>query len=251
MCHMTGRSAGPDDDGPGRDRRPARRVRDVRGPDDAAARAGSPHARGGVVPGRRADPAPRSHRFGLLRDHRRRLRGPRRRRAARHPRPGASSSAETYAGKRIFLIGRQNSGFELATGLLPWARQIVLASPSPAKLSVNTNSLAGIRARYLQPYEDHAIGGGVGILTRRSRGSSGPAMRFACTSGGRRTRGRRDRGDLSVHLPAPQRAGRAAADDAAPTAGLRDRGRPKAAGRHPRRPSSRHTNPSTQASGSR
>lgn len=27
-----------------------------------------------------------------------------------------------------------------------------------------TNSLAGIRARYLQPYEDHAIGGGVGIL---------------------------------------------------------------------------------------
>jgi hypothetical protein len=29
---------------------------------------------------------------------------------------------------------------------------------------VNTNSLAGIRARYLQPYEDHAIGGGVGIL---------------------------------------------------------------------------------------
>jgi hypothetical protein len=29
---------------------------------------------------------------------------------------------------------------------------------------VNTNSLVGIRARYLQPYEDHAIGGGVGIL---------------------------------------------------------------------------------------
>jgi thioredoxin reductase len=72
--------------------------------------------------------------------------------------------AETYAGKRVFLIGKQNSGFELASGLLPWARQIVLASPRPATLSVNTNSLAGIRARYLQPYEDHAIGGGVGIL---------------------------------------------------------------------------------------
>jgi thioredoxin reductase len=73
-------------------------------------------------------------------------------------------SADTYAGKRIFIVGKQNSGFELASGLLQWARGIVLASPSPAKLSVNTNSLAGIRARYLQPYEDHAIGGGVGIL---------------------------------------------------------------------------------------
>ena len=73
-------------------------------------------------------------------------------------------AASTYAGKRIFIIGKQNSGFELASGLLAWARGIVLASPSPAKLSVNTNSLVGIRARYLQPYEDHAIGGGVNIL---------------------------------------------------------------------------------------
>jgi thioredoxin reductase len=72
--------------------------------------------------------------------------------------------AKSYADRRIFIIGKQNSGFELATGLLQWARGIVLASPSPAKLSVNTFSLAGIRARYLQPYEDHAIGGGVGIL---------------------------------------------------------------------------------------
>jgi thioredoxin reductase len=72
--------------------------------------------------------------------------------------------ASSYADKRIFIIGKQNSGFELASGLLQWARGIVLASPSPAKLSVNTYSLAGIRARYLQPYEDHAIGGGVGIL---------------------------------------------------------------------------------------
>ncbi|HEY0443541.1 MAG TPA: NAD(P)-binding domain-containing protein [Candidatus Limnocylindrales bacterium] len=72
--------------------------------------------------------------------------------------------AETYAGKRIFIAGKQNSGFELATGLLPWARQIVIASPSAAKLSVNTRSLVGIRARYLQPYEDHVLGGGVTIL---------------------------------------------------------------------------------------
>jgi thioredoxin reductase len=71
---------------------------------------------------------------------------------------------ETYAGKRIFIVGKQNSGFELATGLLPWARSIVLASPSPAKLSVVTRSLVGVRARYLQPYEDHVLAGGVGVL---------------------------------------------------------------------------------------
>ena len=28
--------------------------------------------------------------------------------------------AETYAGRRIFILGKQNSGFELASGLLPW-----------------------------------------------------------------------------------------------------------------------------------
>ena len=30
--------------------------------------------------------------------------------------------AETYADKRVFIIGKQNSGFELASGLLQWAR---------------------------------------------------------------------------------------------------------------------------------
>ena len=72
--------------------------------------------------------------------------------------------AETYAGRRVFIIGKQNSGFELASGLLPWARRIILASPSPAKLSVNTHSLVGVRARYVQPFEDHVLGGGVGVL---------------------------------------------------------------------------------------
>ena len=72
--------------------------------------------------------------------------------------------AETYAGRRVFIMGKQNSGFELATGLLPWARRIVLCSPSPAKLSVNTKSLVGVRARYVQPFEDHVLGGGVAVL---------------------------------------------------------------------------------------
>src|SRR6266550_2750060 len=72
--------------------------------------------------------------------------------------------AETYAGRRVFIIGKENSGFELATGFLQWARQIVLASPSPAKLSINTRSLVGVRARYVQPYEDHVLAGGVIVL---------------------------------------------------------------------------------------
>jgi thioredoxin reductase len=72
--------------------------------------------------------------------------------------------AESYADKRVFIIGKQNSGFELASGLLQWARAITLASPSPAKLSVNTRSLVGVRARYVQPVEDHVLGGGVTIL---------------------------------------------------------------------------------------
>jgi len=69
--------------------------------------------------------------------------------------------AESYAGKRLFIVGKENSGFELATGLHQWAQRIVLASPRPAKLSVNSHSLAGIRARYVLPIEDEILGGGV------------------------------------------------------------------------------------------
>jgi len=72
--------------------------------------------------------------------------------------------ASTYAGKRLFIVGKENSGFELATGLLQWAQRIVLASPRPAKLSVNSHSLAGVRARYVPPFEDEMLGGGVFIL---------------------------------------------------------------------------------------
>src|SRR5207248_7586605 len=87
---------------------------------------------------------------------------------------------------------KQNSGFEIATGLLPWARQIVLASPSPARLSVDTRSLVGVRARYVQPYEDWALAGGVIILDAsieaveregghyrvKTKGSDGRALDF-------------------------------------------------------------------------
>ena len=68
--------------------------------------------------------------------------------------------ASDMAGARVFIVGKRNSGFELADGFLPWARQIILGSPSPAKISVVTRTLVGARARYLQPYEDHVLGGG-------------------------------------------------------------------------------------------
>jgi len=73
-------------------------------------------------------------------------------------------AAETYADRRVFIIGKEVSAFELANGFLPWAKQIVLASSRPAQLSVMTNSLVGVRARYVQPYEDHMLGGGVVLL---------------------------------------------------------------------------------------
>ena len=80
------------------------------------------------------------------------------------PHYGDFRAVETYKDRRIFIVGKQNSGFEIATGLLPWARQLVLASPSPTKLSVNTHTLVGVRARYVQPYEDAALAGGVILL---------------------------------------------------------------------------------------
>jgi len=72
--------------------------------------------------------------------------------------------AATYAGKSVFIVGKKNSAFEIATGLLPWAQRVVLASPSPAKTSVETRSLVGVRARYVQPFEDNALGGGVFVI---------------------------------------------------------------------------------------
>jgi thioredoxin reductase len=67
---------------------------------------------------------------------------------------------EEYAGKSLFILGKATSAFEVADALLPWAKQIVLASPHGVRLSVTERSLAGLRARYTQPMEDYAVGGG-------------------------------------------------------------------------------------------
>jgi thioredoxin reductase len=69
---------------------------------------------------------------------------------------------EAYRGRRVFVIGKRNSAFEIADGLLPWARQVVLGSPRPMQTSVLAQ--ATVRVRYLQPFEDHALGGGTFAL---------------------------------------------------------------------------------------
>ena len=66
--------------------------------------------------------------------------------------------AASYRDRRVFVIGKRNSGFELADGLLPWARQVVVASPSPVRAEVL--ALSTVRVRYFQPLEDAVVGGG-------------------------------------------------------------------------------------------
>jgi thioredoxin reductase len=62
----------------------------------------------------------------------------------------------SYRGKQVFIIGKRNSGFEVATGLLPWASQIVLASPRPVETAVLGRS--PVRARYLEPLDEYSRG---------------------------------------------------------------------------------------------
>jgi thioredoxin reductase len=64
---------------------------------------------------------------------------------------------DAYRGKRVVIIGKRNSGFEIANALLPWASQLVLVSPRPVKIDVLPQS--PLRLRYLQPYEEYVRGG--------------------------------------------------------------------------------------------
>jgi thioredoxin reductase len=73
------------------------------------------------------------------------------------PHYAEANTPARYEGKSVFIVGKRNSAFELAQGLLPWARQIVLASPRP----VDTTMLAfsPLSIRYLSPYTEHIRGG--------------------------------------------------------------------------------------------
>lgn len=71
-------------------------------------------------------------------------------------------TATGYRDQSVVLIGKRNSGFEVADGLLPWARRIVLVSPRAAQTTVLAH--ATVRPRYFQPLEEHQLGGGVFAL---------------------------------------------------------------------------------------
>jgi len=62
-----------------------------------------------------------------------------------------------YDGKRVVIIGKRNSGFELAHGLLPWTSEVTLVSPRPVQTAVL--ALSAIRVRYLHPYDEYVRGG--------------------------------------------------------------------------------------------
>jgi thioredoxin reductase len=68
-----------------------------------------------------------------------------------------TNAPERYQGKSVFIVGKRNSGFELAQGLLPWARRIVLGSPRPVDTAMLAFSPLSIR--YLSPYTEHIRGG--------------------------------------------------------------------------------------------
>jgi thioredoxin reductase len=73
-----------------------------------------------------------------------------------------TGSPSNYRGRDVFVIGKRNSGFEIADGLLPWARRVIVGSPRPVQTAVIAQ--ASVRVRYLQPYEDASLGGGTFAL---------------------------------------------------------------------------------------
>jgi thioredoxin reductase len=68
-----------------------------------------------------------------------------------------TSSPECYEGRSVFIVGKRNSGFEVAQGILPWARNIILGSPRAVQM--DALALSALRIRYLHPYDEYARGG--------------------------------------------------------------------------------------------
>ena len=52
------------------------------------------------------------------------------------PHYAETPAAREFEGKSVLVIGKRNSGFEIADGLEPWARQIFLVSPRPVQTAV-------------------------------------------------------------------------------------------------------------------
>jgi thioredoxin reductase len=76
----------------------------------------------------------------------------------------ADTGIEHLAGKKVFIIGKRNSAFEIANGLLAKASQLILGSPHGVRPSIATGFPTPPRARYLQPLEDALFGGGTFVV---------------------------------------------------------------------------------------
>ena len=100
------------------------------------------------------------------------------------PHYAEARGAAEYQGRSVLIIGKRNSGFELADGLEPWARQIFLVSPRPVQSSVI--ALSTVRVRYFEPFEDASWGGGTFVLDaaveRIERTSNGFRLRAEGTT---------------------------------------------------------------------
>jgi thioredoxin reductase len=73
-----------------------------------------------------------------------------------------TGSPEQYRGGRVFIVGKRNSGFEVASGLLAWASQVVLASPRPVETARIGHS--PVRTRYLNPLDEYSRGGAGAVV---------------------------------------------------------------------------------------
>jgi thioredoxin reductase len=68
-----------------------------------------------------------------------------------------TAEPERYEGRSVFIVGKRNSGFEIAQAILPWARSVTLGSPRPVQM--DALALSALRVRYLHPYDEYARGG--------------------------------------------------------------------------------------------
>ena len=62
----------------------------------------------------------------------------------------------------MVVVGKRNSAFEVAHGLLPWASRVTLVSPQPVRTQVL--SASSVHVRYFEPLEDAAHGSGTLVL---------------------------------------------------------------------------------------
>ena len=146
-----------------------------------------------------------------------RLRGRRRRAAPARRRPASSSPRTTPTpGPRSRTRASASSSSASRTPASSW-RPACSSGPAPsssrrrkaAQLSVNLHSLDGVRARYIQPWEDAQLGGGVFILNasieRLERTGGGITVHTRRSETARRSRSRSTRSSRRPGFTSPLR----------------------------------------------